>query len=258
MATTFNPRDAAALVWVPDGTFIMGSAEKETRQLWMANHWDEAWWNAQVGGTDWVGELYPHEVELDGFWCYAEPITIGQYHAFMRATGYPAPVDPAVHGPWNSAWQDGSPLPGTERLPVSSVSWDDSVAYCTWAGVRLPTEAEWEYAARGADGRIYPWGNAWQDHVCRCGEEVAGARFLTNDQWRTWINGKSQRGLDHRFPHSCWLNEHVAQMEGPTEAARYPDDVSWCGARKWQGRCASGAPIGTIQTFMPSAQNTTQ
>lgn len=102
------------------------------------------WFDAQVGGEDWVGELHPHEGGLDGYWMYREPVTIGQYHRFMRESGYPAPVNPAVHGPWNSAWRGGEPLPGTESLPVSSVSWEDGSAYCDWAGGMLPSEAQWE------------------------------------------------------------------------------------------------------------------
>src|SRR5687768_17031172 len=131
-----SPVDGAVLVWVPAGHFVMGSHPEDVARLWEAEGWDEHWLRtvggALCGGT-FVGELYPHEVELDGFWLYRDVVTVGQYHAFIGATGHPPPVDPVVHGPWNSAWSDGKPLPGTEDLPVRSVSWEDAVAYCAWA-----------------------------------------------------------------------------------------------------------------------------
>jgi formylglycine-generating enzyme required for sulfatase activity len=232
--TQWNGQDDACLIWVAGGAFLMGSAEADVHTLWQAQGWDDRWRQAQVGGTDWVGELFPHEVELDGFWMYRDVVTIGQYFRFMQATDYPPPCDSTVHGPWNSAWQDGKPLSGTERLPVSSVSWEDAVAYCAWTGARLPTEAEWEYAARGPHSRIFPWGNEWEPGACRCADVVAGRPFHSNDDWQLWLNG----GVRHagRVPPGCWLAEHVAQVEGPTAPERYPRDRSWCGVRGMAGQ----------------------
>ena len=233
-SSIINQRDGAVLVWVPAGSFIMGSSREEVLRLWAANGWDE-YWLGHVGGDDWVGELYPHEVELDGFWMYRDPVTIGQYFRFMRDTDHLAPVDPNVHGSHNSAWQDGRTRPGTERLPVSSVSWADAVTYCQWAGVRLPTEAEWEYAARGPGRRIFPWGDEWDRHACRCADELAGREFLSHEEWVLWLNGGGA-GPDARFAAGCWIAQHIAQIEGPTPVELYPKDMSWCRIRGMAGQ----------------------
>jgi formylglycine-generating enzyme required for sulfatase activity len=74
-----NPVDGAALVFVPAGSFVMGSDREAALGLWHRHGWDPRWFHAQVGGDDWVGELYPHEVELDAFWLYELPVTISQY-----------------------------------------------------------------------------------------------------------------------------------------------------------------------------------
>ena len=107
-----NPVDGAVLVLVPAGSFVMGSDRATVLDLWRRLGWDSRWIEARVGGADWVGELHPHEVELAVFWIYERPVTIAQYHRFMRETGHPAPSDPRVHGPLTASAEGGLPTGG--------------------------------------------------------------------------------------------------------------------------------------------------
>ncbi|MCL4557508.1 MAG: formylglycine-generating enzyme family protein [Deltaproteobacteria bacterium] len=120
-----------------------------------------------------------HRVYLDAYYIDKYPVTNEQYFKFCEETGheYPSYLLKGI-------FSKRPFLPeNIRRDPVVNVIWEDANAYCKWAGKRLPTEAQWEKAARGMDGRIYPWGNEWdaskawfnQQSTCAVGSYPQGA-----------------------------------------------------------------------------------
>jgi eukaryotic-like serine/threonine-protein kinase len=92
-----------------------------------------------------------HRIFVESYYIDQYEVTNAEYLDFVTATGTPPPTH----------WKEGKAPPGDENLPVTNVSWTDATRYADWAGKRLPTEREWEFAARGDDGRRYPWGDGW-------------------------------------------------------------------------------------------------
>jgi len=148
-----NPRDGAEMVWIPPGEFVMGSTPAEV--------------SAALKGfpervcrdiADFLlqAECPQRKVEMDGYWMYKCEVTVAQYRKFCEATGGKLPNAP------DGGWKDSH--------PIVDVSWDDANAYAKWAGASLPSEAQWEKAARGTDGCVYPWGNDWD--ASRCANSV--------------------------------------------------------------------------------------
>jgi formylglycine-generating enzyme required for sulfatase activity len=122
--------DPVPMVTIPAGEFLMGNPEGIGR----ADEWPK------------------RSVSLDRFSIDQVEVTNERYMAFVAATGHRNPPNPYGTGPLVS-------IKGIEQLPVVQTTWYDAKAYCAWAKKRLPTEAEWEKAARGTDGRKFPWGN---------------------------------------------------------------------------------------------------
>ena len=94
-----------------------------------------------------------HPVHLSPFYVSPTPVTNQEYREFVNCTGYKSPIH----------WQRGTYPTGLAKHPVVNVSWHDAKGYAAWKGARLPSEAEWEKAARGTDERLYPWGNRFVD-----------------------------------------------------------------------------------------------
>jgi formylglycine-generating enzyme required for sulfatase activity len=145
-AVRLSPEENLPRVYVPAGVFLMGSTDQDP-------------------GAD--GDEKPqHSVTLDGFWIGQTEVTNAMFAAFLNEMGNQV----EERAPWlnaaanqvqivqnqNGEWQ---PRRGFEDHPVTFVTWYAARAYCAWAGGWLPTEAEWEKAARGVDGYIFPWGD---------------------------------------------------------------------------------------------------
>ncbi len=131
-STKVNPKDNAEIVLIPAGEFLMGSMDSD-----------------KLASND---EKPIHKVYLNKYYIYKTEVTVLQYYNFCSATGRKMPPAPD----WG--WQDNH--------PIVNVTWYDAKAYAEWAGAILPSEAQWEKAARGSDGRIYPWGNKWEGSKC--------------------------------------------------------------------------------------------
>lgn len=125
---TIRGTDGQEMVLIPAGPFSMGSGEE--------------------GEFD---EIPQHNVFVSAFYMDKYEVTNEDYQRFIRGTQY--------HKQSIPFFQDDITLLFGPKLPAVGVSWDDALTYCQWLEKRLPTEAEWEKAARGEDGRIWPWGN---------------------------------------------------------------------------------------------------
>jgi formylglycine-generating enzyme len=157
------------MVLVPTGEFRMG---------------------APAGSGGLPDEQPERAVLLSAFYIDRFEVTNEAYLLFVSMTGHRMPEN---SNPAATLWKNRRPMPGIERHPVVNVSWTDADAYCRWAGKRLPTEAEWEKAARGTDGRRYPWGDQWDVLLANSASYWAGrtVQFDSGADWEAfWVKGE--------------------------------------------------------------------
>lgn len=153
LETIIYPDDGKEMVFQSGGTFIMGS------------------------DSDAENTKPQHEVTIGGFYIDRWPVTNAEYKRFIDATGHPVPN---YDVPWCDTsgynWDPSTRMfpAGKAEHPVVLVTWEDALAYANWANKRLPTEAEWEFAARGLHGRRFPWGNEFLPNHCNTAEAHLG------------------------------------------------------------------------------------
>ena len=146
-----------------------------------------------MGNDSWMDDVKPaHRVGLDAFWLDRTEVTADQYRRCVEARACATP---------GSSGEDWVYDRKYDNRPMTGVDWSQASAYCNWVGARLPTEAEWEYAARGPEERIYPWGNEWDEN------RVA-----------------------------IWYPSDPAI--GSQNVGSHPDGASWCGALDLAGNVA--------------------
>lgn len=136
------------MIEVPSGVFTMGGSQEDSPD----------------------SERPAHPVNLSAYRIDPYPVTNQDYREFVNCTGYKTPIH----------WQRGTYPTGLARHPVVNVSFQDAKAYADWMGARLPTEAEWEKAARGTDERLYPWGSRFVDDRCNS-NNVVGTTLMVDE-----------------------------------------------------------------------------
>jgi formylglycine-generating enzyme required for sulfatase activity len=160
------------MVLIPSGEFLMGGTDD---------------------GISSDDERPQRMVFVGAFWMDRYEVTNARYKQFVDATDHPAPANP---NPDFTLWFHGGFFPGIEEHPVVNIDWQDALAYCQWISKRLPTEAEWEKAARGTDGRRYPWGNEWDHKKANSASYWAGRtiEFKDGAEWKAfWMTGEGAR-----------------------------------------------------------------
>jgi gamma-glutamyl hercynylcysteine S-oxide synthase len=150
-ATKPPSQEPAGMVKIPAGNFVF---KVEGIEIEGSN---DIGVDVQYPWEDSPRRFHEHSMQMKSFWIDTYPVTNAQFKKFLDATHY----HPQDDLNFLRDWKDGSFPAGWDNKPVTWVSLEDARAYAAWAGKRLPHEWEWQYAAQGRDGRIYPWGNDW-------------------------------------------------------------------------------------------------
>ena len=191
--TWTRPADGMEMAYVPAGQFRMGSTDEQVeRALEVCDRYigdcEREWFE---------DEQSMHTVALDEFWIDRTEVTNVQYRHCVEAGVCDAPL-----------FEDDDSLNGAGQ-PVVGVDWTNAQGYCEWVGARLPTEAEWEYAARGPESLVYPWGDTFEGTRCN---------FCDRHCERDWADKSIDDGYEY-----------------PAPVGSYPGGAGWVGALDMAG-----------------------
>jgi len=175
--------ESEGMVYIPRGEFLMGSNMR------------------------WEDESPEYAIRLHAYFIDRFEVTNRAYARFVDATSHPAPKH----------WEGGAASKKLENHPVTHVDWDDAQAFCGWADKRLPSEQEWEKAARGTDGRQYPWGNVFHEERSNNPQKESKG----TEPVGSYENGKSPYGL-YDMSGNVW--EWIDAWYGPHPGNEIPND----------------------------------
>ena len=229
-----------AQVWVPGGTFRMGADKgSATPPAWAVN--------------EFPSEQPAHEVAITrGYWLDTTEVTVAAFEAFKAAGGYD---DHSIWSEKGWAWrtrQGTTALPDpclTQKLqePQVCVTWYEAEAYATWRGGRLPTEAEWEFAARGPASSIYPWGNAFDMRKANLEGSEGPVAVGSYPEGASWIGALDLAGNAMEWVADWYSTTYYA--ESPREDPSGPAD----GSIKAEKGGWWGPPQGTAEYLARSS-----
>jgi len=181
-----NPTDNAEMVFIPKGEFVRGS-----------NAYDP--------------DEKQKKIWLDGYWIYRYEVTVGQFRQYCTAKGKTMPPQPAGEN---------------DNFPVVNITWQDAKDYAEWAHTVLPTEAQWEKAARGSKSNIYPWGNNWaKDQGAFAVDVNTGAGLMPVDSNAQWASdygvvntiGNAREWCEDYYDQKYYDQDEWKDPQGPKE-----------------------------------------
>jgi toxoflavin biosynthesis protein ToxD len=227
----------AVMAQVPAGEFVMGTSDAQVEKMLLKEEWAQDWYEKLLFRP----EQPQHVVRTPAFSIAVHPVTNGEYHLFVMATGHRTP----------RFWIGFKYPQNTGDHPVTMVSWSDARAYCEWLGkevgqpYRLPTEAEWEYAARSSDARIYPWGlefDPWRCNTVESGKRTTTAIYTYSPGGDSPIGLTDMSGNVFEWTSSLLADYPYDPNDGREDAAQTGKRVvrggAWYYSRKF-ARCAS-------------------